>query len=120
MSHGHVMGEWAEAIAQQFLEKCGYRCLCRRFRRPGGEIDLVMRRGDLLVFVEVKLRGRNSPAPAEFWVHQRQLQRLRRLARIWMADNGGCLAGGCRFDLVAIDFGGEEDGMVLRHLVGIV
>ena len=113
------MGEWAETIAEQFLEKCGYRCVGRRFRRPGGEIDLVMRRGALLVFVEVKMRGRRSPVPAEFWVHRNQLLRLRRMARIWMSEHGGCPSGGCRFDLVAIDFGGEEDGMDLRHLAGI-
>ena len=106
-------------MALQFLQQCGYRCLDRRFRRPGGEIDLVLRRGDLLVFVEVKTRGPGSPAPAESWVHPRQLVRLRRLARVWLADHGGCPSGGCRFDVVAIDFAGEEEGMMVRHLAGV-
>ena len=119
LSNGHSLGEWGEEIALQFLQKCGYRCLDQRFRRPGGEIDLVMRRGDLLVFVEVKNRGAGSLAPAEFWVHPRQMQRVRRLARVWMSGHGGCLPAGCRFDVVAIDFGGEEEGMNLKHLVGI-
>ena len=119
MSEGHSLGEWGEAMALGFLQRCGYRCLDRRFRRPGGEIDLVMLRGDLLVFVEVKTRGRGSPAAAEFWVQPRQIQRLRRMARIWMHTNGGCPPAGCRFDVVAIDFSGEEEGLTLRHLAGV-
>jgi putative endonuclease len=119
MSRSHSLGTWAEGVARQFLQQCGYRFLEQRFRRPGGEIDLICRRGDLLVFVEVKARGPGSPAPAACWVHPRQILRLRRLARIWMNENGGCPPGGCRFDLIAIDFLGEEEGLTLRHLAGI-
>ncbi|MBU8870540.1 MAG: YraN family protein [Gemmatimonadales bacterium] len=106
-------------MALQFLVKCGYRCMAKRFRRPGGEIDLVLRRGDILVFVEVKIRGPGSLAPAEYWVHPRQLQRMRRLARVWLSEGGGCPPGGCRFDVVAIDFAGEDEGLSLRHHVGV-
>lgn len=119
MSANHRLGAWAENAALEFLQLCGYRCVGRRFRRPGGEIDLVCRRGQLLVFVEVKARGPGSPAPAVSWVHPLQLRRLRRLARIWMHENGGCPAAGCRFDLVAIDYLGEEEGLTLRHVAGI-
>ncbi len=49
-------GRRAEALAALFLRLKGYRILARRVRTPVGEIDLVVRRGDTLVFVEVKAR----------------------------------------------------------------
>lgn len=48
-----LLGEWRAA---RYLQKQGMRVTARRFRCKGGEIDLVMRDGDVLVFVEVKYR----------------------------------------------------------------
>ena len=120
MSASHRLGDLGEELAARFLESCGYRLLDRRYRRPGGEIDLVLRRGDVIVFVEVKTRGARSPAPAECWLTDRQLSRLRRLARRWLCEHKPQGWRGCRFDLVAIDHRGEENGLRLRHLAGIV
>lgn len=120
MTAAHRLGQTGEAVALQFLEACGYRLLDRRWRRPGGEIDLVLRRGDLLVFVEVKTRGRRSPAPAECWLGRRQIQRLRRLAGRWLAEHPQTRARACRFDLVAVDFEGEEAGLRLQHFPDIL
>lgn len=120
MSAAHRLGEAGEAIALQFLLACGYVLLDRRWRRPGGEIDLVLRRGQLLVFVEVKARGPGSPVPAEYWLGATQIHRLRRLAARWLAEHPQIRSRGCRFDLVAIDFQGEESGLRLRHLPDIV
>jgi putative endonuclease len=50
-------GRRAEWLAALWLLLKGYRLLARRVRTPGGEIDLIMRRGDALVFVEVKARA---------------------------------------------------------------
>lgn len=50
-------GRRAEAIAAVFLQLKGYRILARRVRTKVGEIDLVARKGDTLVFVEVKARA---------------------------------------------------------------
>lgn len=120
MGLNHRLGEAGESIALTFLLACGYRLLDRRYRRPGGEIDLVLLRGDLLVFVEVKARGPGSPAPAEYWLGARQLRCLRRLAGRWLAEHPAVRARGCRFDLVAVDFAGEEEGLRLRHLPDIL
>jgi putative endonuclease len=50
-------GRRAEILALLFLSLKGYRILARRFRAAGGEIDIVARRGDLLIFAEVKARA---------------------------------------------------------------
>jgi putative endonuclease len=49
-------GRWAESVAALYLRCKGYRILARRARTRAGEIDIVARHGDTLVFVEVKLR----------------------------------------------------------------
>jgi len=113
------LGEWGEAAACGFLQMCGYRCLAKRFRRGGGEIDLVMARGNRVVFVEVKTRGRNSPAVPEAWVDGRKLARMRRLARIWIHECPENRAHDYRFDVVAVEFDGEGRGYRVRHLPGV-
>ncbi|MCP8938039.1 YraN family protein [Alsobacter sp. SYSU M60028] len=50
-------GHWAEFAAAAVLTLKGYRILARRYSGGGGEIDLVARRGDTVVFVEVKARA---------------------------------------------------------------
>lgn len=119
MPVSHSLGNWGEDAARLFLELCGYRCLDCRWRRPGGEIDLVVQRESMLVFVEVKTRGARSPAAPEAWVSRRQLGRLRRMARLWIFEHPGCRSRGYRFDVVAVVYGGSEGGSEIRHLVGV-
>mgnify|MGYP001824582854 CR=1 FL=1 len=119
MSKGHRLGEWGEEAARLFLEMCGYRCLDRRYRRPGGEIDLVMARGPTVVFVEVKTRGPRATAPPEAWVTAGQLHRLRRTARRWLAEHPGYRGRFYRFDVVAVVQGGEAGGGEIRHLPAV-
>jgi putative endonuclease len=113
-----ALGRLGEDLALQFLLAHGFVCRGRRWRRGGGEIDLVVARRDLLVFVEVKTRGPGSLGRAVESVHPAQVQRLRRLARRWCHENGPPPPQ-LRLDLVAIDVAGEGRGLVLRHLPGI-
>jgi putative endonuclease len=50
-------GNYGERVAAAFLRRHGYRVLTRNFKTTRGEIDLVCRHGEVLVFVEVKTRG---------------------------------------------------------------
>ncbi len=119
MNTSHRRGAWGEHAARVFLELCGYRCVDQRYRRPGGEIDLVLRKGTTLVFVEVKTRGPGALAPAEAWLTKTQIRRLRRIALRWLSEHEGQAPGDVRFDLVAVDYGGVDSDNSIRHLVGI-
>ena len=65
-------GRRAEAYARWVLRAKGYRVLARNFRHPLGEVDLIVRRGRLLIFVEVKFRANRDTgpyvvSPAQWW-----------------------------------------------------
>ena len=119
MHTSQQLGRWGEDLALSYLEQCEFQCLDRRFRRQGGELDLVVQKQGLIVFVEVKSRGRGSPAPPEAWVTPRKIARMRQTARHWLAENTS--QGPChyRFDVVAVEFNGEGRGLRLRHFEGI-
>lgn len=120
LSKSHQLGRWGESIALEFLEFCGYRCLEKQYRRGGGEIDLIVFKGENLAFVEVKTRGRGSLAPPEAWVNGLKLARMRRLARRWLDEHRELGPWNIRFDVIAVEFGGEQDGFVLRHYSNVV
>ena len=57
LSTAREIGNYGERVAAAFLRRHGYRVLIRNYKTPGGEIDLVCRHGEVLVFVEVKTRA---------------------------------------------------------------
>ena len=119
MGKPQPLGAWGEALARNYLERCGYRCLDAGYRLPGGEIDLVMVRGEELIFVEVKTRGPGAVAPPESWVDGRKLRLLRRAVRGYLMRRppGGPFY--LRLDVVGIQDRGEGRGLVLRHYPGV-
>jgi len=114
-----TLGKIGEEWAHLFLQACGFMKVAARYRRPGGEIDLVMRRDDLLVFVEVKTRGSGCCGMPEEAVHRRQLGRLRRLAHQFLLENPCWRTMTYRLDVVAVEFEGEGVGCRLRHYTGV-
>jgi putative endonuclease len=95
------MGADGEARAAAWYEAAGYEVVARNWRCRDGELDLVVRRGGELVFVEVKARTTDRfGLPAEAVTPAKQ-RRLRGLAARYLGDTG-TRAAGLRFDVVAI------------------
>jgi len=94
-------GRTGEELAAFFLEQRGYSVVQKNVRRPGGEIDLVCKDGETIVFIEVKLRTTTAFGRALTAVNARKRATLRRLA----ADYLQFVAPGAnaRFDVVAVD-----------------
>lgn len=62
----HVLGRWGEGRAARFLQRRGWKVLARNYRFGRREVDLVVRRDDVVAFVEVKTRaGRGFGLPQE-------------------------------------------------------
>ena len=80
-----LRGLGAERTALLWLMAQGWRPLARRYAEAGGEIDLVMRRGSTVAFVEVKARGLMDDAVLA--IDEAKRRKLRRAARAWQARN---------------------------------
>ena len=94
-------GRRGESVAAWALRLRGYRVLGRRVRTPAAEVDLLCRRGDALVLVEVKRRRSDARGSALESLGPRQRERLLRAAR-WLEPRHPWAAT-VRIDLVAID-----------------
>ncbi len=95
-------GEAAEAAACEHLLKNGLTLERRNYRSPYGEIDLVMRERDALVFVEVRFRASSQfGTPAET-VDTRKQAKLRATAEHYLQHVPKTSNKPCRFDIVAI------------------
>ncbi len=97
----HDIGLWGEEQALKYLKKKGYKLLQSRYRTRLGEIDLIMRRREVVVFVEVKLRSNAMSAAPRDYVTASKQHKLKSAAMEWMAQNGGDIP--VRFDVIEID-----------------
>ena len=98
-----AVGAAAELLADRFLKREGLQSVIRNFRCRLGEIDLVMRDKDCLVFVEVRYRGGRRFARAGLTVDARKQQKLIRTAALFLAKYPESSSLLVRFDVVAID-----------------
>ena len=99
-----ALGKDGEDLACDELRRRGYAILARRYRTRVGELDIVARDGETLVFVEVKARRTEefgTPGEAVTWRKRRKLQ----VMATDFLSRGRLLAVPCRFDVVAITLG---------------
>jgi putative endonuclease len=94
-------GARAEEEAARFLERQGLQVVARNYRTRLGEIDLVARDGEMLVFVEVRLRADARYGGAAASVDARKRARIEAAARRFLA--GLKREPPCRFDVVTLD-----------------
>ncbi|OUM98813.1 MAG: YraN family protein [Paenibacillaceae bacterium ZCTH02-B3] len=109
-------GAAAEEAAARHLEALGYQVLERNWRCRSGEIDLIARDGEALVFVEVRSRraGSRFGAAVEA-VTPRKIRQVRGLAGIYLAFHPH-MAGPFRFDVVAVTLHPDDSVADLRHV----
>ena len=116
----HALGRRGEKIAAKHLCRIGYKVLYRNYRAPkGGEVDLVCREGDTLVFVEVKTRSSAAfGAPAEAVTRDKQ-RLIARGALAWLKllKNPDIPF---RFDIVEVRTQGKKaEATVIRNAFGL-
>ena len=109
------LGQFGEEQAARYLRRRFYVILERNYRCRFGEIDLIARRGEMLVFVEVKLRRDDSHGEAREFVTPRKQQRVRAAAEQWLSLHETRLQP--RFDVIEVYAPRGEDGPVkLNHI----
>ncbi len=101
----HARGVHAEELAAEYLKKIGFKILASRYKTKFGEIDLIIQKGELLCFVEVKARPNKSEALES--VTARARGRIEKSALFFLSENPEKMDCDMRFDVVVIT-GGEE------------
>ena len=97
------IGNDAEGLAERFLSRRGLQLVTRNYRCRRGEIDLVMRDADTLVFVEVRRRSGRTFGGGLESVDARKRARLAAAAEHYLTMKNFGDERACRFDVVAID-----------------
>lgn len=113
-SSNRRLGEWGERQARLHLEDKGYSLLANNFRCRAGEIDIVARQGEQLVFVEVKARRGDAYGRAEESISPARAERLAEVAEEFMQTRmAGEFDSGTawRIDLVCLNM--DRNGRIL-------
>lgn len=97
-----------EQLALTWLQRRGLRLVQRNYRCAVGEIDLVMREHEVLVFVEVRFRGQGSHVPACETVDNRKQRKLVRTAQHFLLYNRQLSQLPCRFDVLGISASADQ------------
>lgn len=99
-------GHFAEFIARLFLNLKGYVCLAQNYRgikgTASGEVDLIMKKNDTIVFIEVKKRS--SIDEAAYAIIPKQQSRIQKTAEVFLQRNPDFQKYNIRFDAVLVCF----------------
>lgn len=106
-------GALAEQWAAQYLQRQGLKPVAQNYRSRFGEIDLIMRDGAMLVFVEVRLRRNGDFGGAAASIDAHKQQRLVRTAQQYLASLAQLPP--CRFDAVLMDDAGGRNAQWFRN-----
>ncbi|MDO4529908.1 MAG: YraN family protein [Lachnospiraceae bacterium] len=100
------VGTFYERMACAFIEEEGMEVIETNYRTQLGEIDIIARERETLVFIEVKYRKDRSHGGAEFAIPRKKQLTIMKVAKVYIRMNRLPLNGFYRFDAVLID--GEE------------
>ena len=95
-------GDAAEEAVARHLAAHGCTLIARNARYPEGELDLIARERDMLVFVEVRMRRSAAFGGAAASVDRFKQKRLARAAQHWLLEHYGERWPACRFDVVSV------------------
>jgi putative endonuclease len=95
-----ALGHRAEALAALYLRLKGYRILARRYAIAGGEIDLIARKSNSIVFVEVKIRPDMTAALTA--IDRAKCRRISKAGAHWLAANPWAMRFNLRGDAVCL------------------
>lgn len=111
------LGNLSESLAAEHLTNAGLKLVMRNYRCPKGEIDIIARDGDQLVFVEVRSKTSQVMGWAEESIDSRKRQKLRNCATYYVMEQGCQQWPSLRIDLLAVNWTGA--GCIINWLKGI-
>lgn len=100
MTTAYQRGKEGERLAALWLRMKGYRILVERYKCPYGEIDLIIKRGKVIAFVEVK--SHKTLTASLYAITPRQQRRISQAAELWLQENGTDQHRDYRFDALIV------------------
>ena len=114
-----IIGRCGEDLAASAYAALGFSCVARRWRNAAGELDLVLRCGEVLVFCEVKTRRGTACGRPEESVTAARVQRIRKVARSFLGDHPVAGVAEYRFDVAAVEVNEALGEIRVRLLRGV-
>lgn len=108
------LGQIGEDIAAQYLQKKGYKILERNYKKPWGEIDIIVKKGKDIVFVEVKTLSPTTGFLPEEQVTFKKKKILIRTAKLYLAEKRYPANQNWQIDVIGIEMK-DTNKCLLRH-----
>ena len=109
-------GRRGEELAALYLSRLGFEIVERNYRCRWGEIDIICRRGNLMVFVEVRSKSTERFGTPEETINRTKVSRIRRTAMEYLREKAAGRPFNMRFDLIAITF--QKGQGNIKHIKG--
>ena len=110
----NTLGRRGEIIARKFLQNRGYSIIEENYHSRYGEIDIIARDGEIVVFVEVKLRKNANFAQAREFVTYKKQEKIIKTADIWLSENQNDYQ--LRFDVIEVYTGLASKKTLVNHI----
>lgn len=121
-SQKRKFGDTGEKTAEDYLISNGYKILDRNYQRPWGEIDIVAKRGELLIFVEVKTRDvvNVSSFPGELSINRLKIKKLQKICETYLFDKKKSPNQEWQIDVIAVSFDKISKKVEINHIENAV
>lgn len=108
------LGNFGEDLAEKYLRNRGYTILQRNYYTRYGEVDIICKSKETLVFVEVKTRRTSAYGQPEESVTSQKIEHLRKAAQIYLSQSAYGYYKEIRFDVISIMLKGDKTD--IRHI----
>ncbi|RLC39951.1 MAG: hypothetical protein DRH33_01435 [Candidatus Nealsonbacteria bacterium] len=109
------LGRFGEKIAREYLKRTKYKILARNFKRKWGEIDIVAKKGEKIVFIEVKTIRKKEGFFPEDEIDQKKKKQLIKIAQIYLEESKIPLETPWQIDIIAIEISPNLKKAKIRH-----
>jgi putative endonuclease len=113
------LGHLGETMAAAFLGRNGYTILERNYRTPYGEIDLIIMRNNVIVFVEVKTRASSTLGPPEISITARKEEHMRNAAEYFIQQHSEMI-NDWRIDAITIQIQADNSQPLIDHFENVI
>ncbi len=106
-------GQWAENTAREYLESLGYSLLFSNFSWKFGEIDLIMKDEEYIVFIEVRSLTKEKNIHPSETITINKIKKIKKTAELFLHKNK-LYEALCRFDFISIQ--GTPENYIIKHI----